>query len=158
MAILVAAAGFVLLHDALAAASLVSGSWLAPALAFIDGITPLWWMVPLGAVVIVLGGFLLVAGVRPRSRRSLPVVSRTGIHLHTRDVARLAGSAARDVDGVLSAAASASRRTVTVTARATAAAGIVDAVTRAVDERLHALQAPPRVKVKVRAHPQDGGR
>ena len=58
--------------------------------------------------------------------------------------------AAGEVDGVLSATSTASRRTVTVTVRSTATAGIDESVTEAVSRRLNPLETPPQVKVRVR--------
>ena len=133
-------------------------AWLPAALDGLDGTTAEWWMVPAGVGVALLGVWLVVTAVRPRSRNTLPVTSATGVFLHTRDIARLATNAAGDVDGVLSARSTASRRTVTVTVRSTATAGIADGVTDAVTRRLSPLASPPQVKVRVRPqhHTREG--
>jgi hypothetical protein len=116
----------------------------------LDGSTAEWWMVPAGVALALVGLWLLVTALRPRSRKTVPATASTGVFLHTRDIARLASDAAGEVDGVLSAASTASRRAVTVTVRSTTTAGIADGVTDAVAHRLSALQTPLRVKVRVR--------
>jgi hypothetical protein len=95
--------------------------------------------------------WLIVTALRPRSRKTLPVTSATGIFLRAADVARLASAAADDVDGVLAASSIASRRKVSVTVESDRDQ-VADLVRDAVTERLSALQKPPPVKVRVRSH------
>jgi hypothetical protein len=151
LALLLAALGVLLIRDALIAFDVLPGTALLPAtLDRLSGWTAEWWMVPAGAATALVGLWLVVTALRPRSRKTLPVTSATGVFLHVRDVARLASDAAEDVDGVVSATATASRRTVTVAVRSTAMPGIVEGVTDAVTRRLRTLETPPRVKVHVR--------
>lgn len=151
LAVLLLALGLLLLRDALVAAGALSGApWLGAAVDGAKGFAPAWWLVPAGIVLALLGLWLLLTAVRRRSRRTLPLTSRTGIFLHTRDVARLASGAAGDVDGVLDVSSAATRRKVTVTVQGTADAGLTESVTAAVTDRLSALQSPPRVAVTVR--------
>lgn len=151
LAVLLAALGVVLVRDALIAFDVLPGStWLPTALDGLNGVTAEWWMVPAGVGVALFGLWLVMTALRPRSRNTMPVTSATGVFLHTRDIARLATNAAGEVDGVLSAKSTASRRTVTVTVRSTATAGIAEGVTDAVNRRLSPLEAPPKVKVRVR--------
>jgi hypothetical protein len=154
LAVLLAALGVVLIRDALIAFDVLPGpAWLPAALDGLNELTAEWWMVPAGVGAALLGLWLVVTALRPRSRRAVPVRSATGVFLHTRDVARLASDAAGAVDGVLSAASTASHRAVTVTVRSTATAGIADGVTDAVTRRLSALETPPQVKVRIRPQP-----
>ncbi|NIZ93342.1 DUF6286 domain-containing protein [Kineococcus rubinsiae] len=151
LAVLLLALGVLLVRDALVTAGTVSGSaWLPAVVDGLRGTGPAGWLVPAGAVVVLVGLWLVVVALRPRSRRTLPLTSDTGVFLHVRDVARLAAGAAGDVDGVLDASASATRRKVTVTVSGTAAAGLREDVTEAVTERLAALASAPRVSVLVR--------
>jgi hypothetical protein len=159
LAIVLTALGVVLIRDALIAFDVLPGSaWVPAALDGLNGLTAEWWMVPAGVAVTLLGLWLVVTALRPRSRRTVPITSATGVFLHTRDIARLASNAACEVDGVLSAASTASRRAVTVTVRSTATARIADGVTDAVTRRLRPLETPPRIKVRVRPqlHTREG--
>jgi hypothetical protein len=151
LAVLLAALGVLLIRDALIGLDVLGGpAWLPAALDGLSGSTAEWWMVPAGVGIALLGLWMIVTALRPRSRKTVPVTSATGVFLHTRDVARLASDAAREVDGVLSATSTASRRAVTVTVRSTATAGIADGVADAVNLRLRPLKTPPQVKVRVR--------
>ena len=152
MALALTAIGFVLLHDAIAEADDRPGrTWLAALVNGLDRHTAEWWMIPAGAGLALLGVWLIVTAVRPRSRRTLAVNSATGVFLRTRDVARLASAAADDVDGVLSAGSVATRRAVTVTVESDRD-GVADLVRDTVGHRLSALASPPKVKVRVQAH------
>jgi hypothetical protein len=151
LAVLLAALGVMLIRDALIGLDVLGGTaWLPATLDALNGSSAEWWMVPAGVGVALLGLWMVVTALRPRSRKTVAVTSATGVFLHTRDVARLASDAAEEVDGVLSAASTASRRAVTVTVRSTATAGIVDGVTAAVNRRLSPLETPLQVKVRVR--------
>lgn len=159
LAVLLAAVGVVLIRDALIVGEVLAGAaWLPAALDPLNGLTAQWWMVPAGVGVALLGLWLVVTALRPRSRTTVPVTSATGLFLQTRDIARLASDAAGEVDGVLSATSTASRRAVTVTVRSTATAGIADGVTDAVTRRLSPLETPPQIKVRVRPqlHTREG--
>lgn len=150
LAVLLIALGVLLLRDALVAAgAFAGGQWLPAAAAGLKGFAPAWWLIPAGIVVALLGLWLVVTALRPRSRRTLALRSQTGVFLHTRDVARLASGAAHDVDGVLDVSSTATRRKVSVTAQATAQPGVREAITTAVTERLASLQAPPHVSVTI---------
>jgi len=151
LAVLLLALGALLLRDALVAASALSGrQWLPAAAAGLQGFAPARWLIPAGIVLALIGLWLIVTALRPRSRKTVPLTSQTGVFLHTRDVARLASGAAADVDGVLEASSTATRKKVSVVAHATADTGLRESVTAAVTERLAPLQSPPRVSVTVR--------
>ena len=154
LAVVLTAVGAVLLHDGISLLDSTPGrSWLAVVVGGLDGLTAEWWMIPAGVGVALIGVWLIVTALRPRSRRMLAVTSETGVFLRTRDVARLASAAADDVDGVLSAGSAAGRRKVTVTVESDAD-GIAERVQEAVTHRLAALATPIKVKVRVRSHLQ----
>lgn len=152
MALALTAIGCVLLHDAIAEADTKPGrTWLAAVIDGLDRATAEWWMIPVGVGIALLGVWLIITALRPRSRKTLAVTSETGVFLRTRDVARLASAAADDVDGVLSASSVATRRAVTVDVESDRE-GVADLVRDTIDQRLSALASPPKVKVRVRAH------
>lgn len=158
MALVLSAAGVVLLHDAIAEADTRPGrTWIAAVVDGLDGTTAEWWMIPAGLAIAVLGVWLIVTALRPRSRKTVQVTSATGVFLRTGDIARLASAAADDVDGVLAASTVASRRKVTVTVESDRDQ-VADHVRDAVTQRLSALTKPIPVKVRVRSHtPRQGG-
>ena len=129
---------------------LSGGRWLPPLSKSLDGLAPSGGLVAVCAVAIVLGAWLVLTGFARRSRRAVAVAGQAGVHLSTRDVARLASGAARRCDGVLDASTSASRKTVTVAVEATSA-DVRDDVTRAVAAQLAPLSRAPRVRVRVNA-------
>ena len=147
--------GAVGIHDAFIASGVVKGSsWIATTAAGADGLTPAAWMVPAGVAVLAAGVWAMVTALRPRPRTAIAVAAQTGVYLRPRDVARLARTAAEDVDGVTSAGASASRRTVTVSVRATSAGQVAEHVDAAVGQALSALATAPKIRVRVTP---DGG-
>lgn len=150
LAVLLLALGLLLLRDALVAAGALSGApWLNAGVEGLKGFAPAWWLIPAGIVVALVGLWLTLTALRPRSRKTLPLTSRTGVFLHTRDIARLASGAAQDVDGVLDVSSTATRKKVTVSVHGTAEAGLRESVSDAVAQRLSPLQSPPRVAVTV---------
>lgn len=122
--------------------------WLPSAAQALDGLGAQTWMIAAGIVVALVGLWLLVTALRPRSRKTLPVTAETGVFVHTSDVARLASAAAREVDGVLSAKSSATRSSVAVHVEALSPE-VSSAVQQQVTDRLRALRSTVRVKVKV---------
>jgi hypothetical protein len=150
LAVLTVAIGLVGVRDALVSAGVLSGtSWIEGAVDGLDGLKAQWWMVPVGALMVGLGIWLLWTGLRPRPIRAVRLRSPTGVFLRPQDVRVVAQHAAEDVDGVMSATATASRRRVRVTATVTADDGtIADDVQNAVEQALSALDPVPRVKVK----------
>lgn len=148
LAVLVVALGVLVLREALVAAGTVQGEpWLAPAVDGADGITPSPLVVVAGVVLAVLGLWLVVVALGRRVRTRLDVTSSTGTTIGIADAARLAASAADEVDRVLSARASATRRSVTVTVTTLEGDDVTEAVRAAVTERLAPLAQPLPVKV-----------
>ncbi|NAZ87476.1 DUF6286 domain-containing protein [Kineococcus indalonis] len=154
LAVLLLALGLLLGREALVAAGALGGSaWLPAAAGGLDGLSAAWWLVPAGLAVALLGLWLVVSALRPRSRRTVPLAAGTGVFVHVRDLARLASGAAREVDGVLSASSSATRRAVTVTVHGTG--DVREQVSAAVTGALAPLRTPPRVSVRVRTGDDD---
>ena len=142
-----------LFRSALLTSGVLTGNaWLAPAGRSASGLAAASWMVPVGAVLVLFGLWLLVAALQPRPRTATTVTSETGVFLRLKDVSRLAQTAAEQVDGVLAAGVSATRRRVRVRVRGTGAGEVSENVSAAVSRRLSALDSPPTVNVSV-----DGG-
>jgi len=150
LAVLLLALAVLLGREAAVGLGWLQGSpWLPPAASALDGLAAQTWMIAAGAVLALVGLWLVVTALRPRSRKTLPVTAETGVFVQTRDVARLASAAAREVDGVLSASSSATRSTVTVDVEALAP-DVSAAVQQQVTDRLKALRKPVRVRVGVK--------
>jgi len=148
LAVLLVALGVVVLREALVAAGRVDGEpWIAPVLDSLDGVVPSVLVSVVGVVVALLGLWLVVVALGRRVRTRLDVTSSTGTTLGLNDAARLAASAADEVDRVLSARAAATRRSVTVTVTTLEGDDVTDAVRAAVTERLAPLVQPLSVKV-----------
>ncbi len=136
MAIIVTGIGVVLLHDTIARTDTRPGrTWTAAMVDGLDRVTAEWWMIPAGVGIALVGVWLIITALRPRSRKTLAVTSQTGVFLHTRDIARLASAAADDVDGVLAASTVASRRKIAVTVESDRD-GVADVVRDTVRQRL----------------------
>lgn len=148
----VVAIGVIGVHDALASANLIHGnSVIETSVKHLQGLQPQWWAVPVGIAAAVLGLWLLSVSLRPRPRTAVPLQSQTGVFLRRRDVRVLAERAADEIDGVLSTRVAASRRLAAVNVTVTGNDGrIADEVTTAVQERLAALERPPRIKVSLK--------
>jgi hypothetical protein len=153
LAVLVLAAGVVGIRDALLATGALHGSsYTRTAASYLDGLTAQGWMLPAGIAATLLGLWVLLGALRPRRRTQVRVEGTPGAWMRPADVAKLAHDAADTIDGVVTATATATRRTVTVRVATTAQDGTptADAVTAALHHRLRTLQPPPRVKVTTR--------
>jgi len=153
LALVVLALGVVGIRDALIAAGAFGGSsWTKNTANAIDGLTARTWMIPAGIGLAVLGLWWLLAALKPRKRTEIALSGTPGAWMRPGDLARLAQPTVENVDGVVSASTSATRRTVTVNATTTArdTAQVRTAVTEAVGDRLSVVGRAPRVKVKAR--------
>ncbi len=149
LALVVVALGVVGIRDSLVPLGAVEGEpWIDSVAGTVDGWQPQLWLVPLGIASVLLGLWLLLAALRPRPRTGIAVRAETGVFLRTGDVERLAARAASDVDGVLSARSSASRRKVDVRVRVTGGSATGDRVRTAVQDALQPLEIMPTVQVK----------
>jgi len=153
LALVVLALGVVGIRDALIAAGAFGGSsWTKKTANAIDGLTAHTWMIPAGIGLAVLGLWWLLAALKPRKRTEISLTGTPGAWMRPGDLARLVQPTVENVEGVVSASTSATRRTVTVKATTTArdSAQVRTAVTEAVGDRLSAVGRAPRVKVKAR--------
>jgi len=153
LALVVLALGVVGIRDALVAAGAFGGSsWTKNTANAIDGLTARTWMIPAGIGLAVLGLWWLLAALKPRKRTEISLSGTPGAWMRPGDLARLVQPTVENVEGVVSASTSATRRTVTVKATTTArdSAQVRTALTEAVGDRLAALGRAPRVKVKAR--------
>jgi len=153
LALVVLALGVVGIRDALIAAGAFGGSsWTKNTANAIDGLTAHTWMIPAGIGLAVLGLWWLLAALKPRKRTEISLSGTPGAWMRPGDLARLVQPTVENVEGVVSASTSATRRTVTVKATTTArdSAEVRTAVTDAVGDRLSAVGRAPRVKVKAR--------
>lgn len=149
LAVLLLALAVLLGREAAVGLGWLGGSpWLPSASKALDGLAAQTWMIAAGVVLALVGLWLVVTALRPRSRKTLPVTAETGVFVETRDVARLASAAAREVDGVLDAKSSAGRSSVVVQVEALSPE-VSSVVQQQVTERLRALRSTLRVKVKV---------
>lgn len=111
-------------------------------------------MVPAGVIAIMVGTWSVYAAVRPRRRTAIAVTARSGVWIGRADLARLASHAAESVPGVLDARSSATLRTITVTARVTAASGMESTIVEAVRDATAITTTPLKIRVRTRT----GGR
>jgi hypothetical protein len=153
LALVTIALGLVGIRDALVSADVLDGgSWIEGGIDRVDGLEAQWWMVPVGALLVIAGLWLLWTAVRRRPRRAAAVRSGTGVFLRPRDLRLLARRAAEDVDGVIDADAKASRKSVRVAATVTADDGhIADDIRASVQAALSVLDPVPRVRVRTDA-------
>ena len=142
--------GVVAIHDALITSGFVAGSgWIDSGLNTLDRVEPAPWMVPAGLVMVLAGIGALLIAVRPRPSTGIALTARTGVYLRPQGVARIARAASENVDAVTSATASATRRAVTVSVRATATGQVATDVQIAVAAALDALATAPKIRVRV---------
>lgn len=148
LSVLLVVLGVLVLRDALVAAGAVDGEpWIAPLVDRLDEVAPSAVVTAVGVVLALLGLWLVVLALGRRVRTRLAVTSSAGTTVGIADAARLAASAADDVDRVMSARASATRRSVTVTVTTLEGDDVTDAVRAAVADRLSPLVQPLSVRV-----------
>lgn len=150
-ALLLIGVGVVGIRDGIAAAGAITGpSWTRAAVDWLDGQSAHGWMVPVGAILAGVGILSVIAALKPRRRKGIPVTGRTSVYLDVSDTAKLAAAAARVVPGVTTAHASATRRAVTVTARTTGPDVTTETISSAVRSALAPLAATPRISVRTK--------
>lgn len=150
LSIAVVALGVVGIRDALVYAGAVDGTpWIESVADGVDGWQPQLWHMLLGALLVLIGLWLVFAALRPRPRTGIAVRAQTGVYLRNGDVERLSKSAASDCDGVLSADADASRRKVEVKIAITGGSATAEGVRAAVQEALEPLETRPDVRIKI---------
>jgi hypothetical protein len=147
-----------------AVSRLITGTWPSQAAAPAASIATATWgsssVITAGAVVIVIGAILLVAGLKPGGFTTAPLrggassrVDGTDFVITSRGIARLAAAQADHVDGVEKVSTSASWRRVRLTVTTTSNHGdqIAERVTRNVSDALTAagLDPAPRVTATI---------
>lgn len=151
LALVMVLLGAVGLQTAAAATGLTtSRPWLSRAVDGMQGLKPLGWAVPVAAVLLLVGLWMVITGLRPRPKSAVALNARTGVFLRPRDLARLAHDAADDVDGVTAVHASASRSKVSLTVQSTGGTRVAEAVEQAVTQRLAPLTKRVRVNVRTK--------
>ncbi len=123
-------------------------SWFASLADSLDGLQPAPWVGVAGAVLALLGLWLVWQSVRPRPRTTRRISATSGVHVRSGDVARWVNATARDVPGVLDTSTSVARTAVRVTVRSTGSPDILDDVRTEVSHQLSAFQQPPRLIVR----------
>lgn len=152
--VLLVGAGVVAAQEAIASWSLLGlrpqEGWIHQTLARLDGSSPGDVLYAIGGVAVLLGVVLLAVTWRS-GPAPVRVASAPLLVLRPQDVARIASAWAEDVDGVLSASTTASRRSVVVSVRTTGDPDVPADVTAAVRRRLDLLEPAPRVRVRATA-------
>lgn len=151
LALIVLLVGATGLQTAAAAAGLTtSRPWWTRAVEGVQGLRPLSWAVPVAVLLVLVGLWLVVTGLRPRPKTAVALEANTGVFLRPRDLAQLAEDAADDVDGVTAVHATASRGRVSLTVHSTGGPSVAEAVQQAVSQRLSPLKNEVRVAVRTK--------
>jgi len=148
LAVLLVGVAVVLGQDAWVRLNGGTTTWLGSVVGALDGLAPAPWMAAVGVVLVLVGLWLVLKAFGRRKRDALAVRGSSGAHLTTGDVARLVTGAASQVDGVLDARTSASRRTATLSITTTGTPGTESQAQQAAERALSALASPPRVRVR----------
>ncbi len=129
-------------------------SWFVTIMDAMDGLQPGPWVGVAGAVLALLGLWLLWQAARPRPRTTRRIVATSGIHLRSAAITRWVNATARDVPGVLDTTTAVTRRAVRVTVRSTGSPDILTDVHDEVSRQLAALENPPRLTVRASDGPR----
>lgn len=153
-ALLLLALAVVAAHDVLVRTEVLSGSsWVERSLGAVDGEQPRYWWVIVAVPVALLGLALIYVALRPRPYLGRQLEASTGVFLLDRGLRRLAEAVAEDTDGVDSAQARGSGRTLTIDVRGLSPkrdSGLESRVGDAVRARLESLRSVPHVRVRDR--------
>jgi hypothetical protein len=152
LALLLLAAGALLLRDAAVVEGLLDGTPFTTTLVDkLRSVRPQAYYVPAGVILALLGLWLVVSALRPRPRRDLAVGDTALVWLTPSAVASIARSTTSGVDGVVDARATATRRSVRVLARTTSAdPELRRRISAAVEQSLQGLATTPTVCVTTR--------
>ncbi|MCX8561953.1 DUF6286 domain-containing protein [Mycolicibacterium mucogenicum] len=153
LALVVMFGGVVSLREAGVELGWVAGTpWIGTAITALNGLRSQWWMVPAGAVALLLGLWLVVVAVRPRRKTVVAVDAAGSVWMRPRDVARLASHAASCVPGVEVLNSAATRRKVTMYVGITGAesdTAAKGAIAAAVGSATETLVPTPRIVVRI---------
>lgn len=148
LAVLLVALGVLLVHEGLALLGWVeSGPVLDRLLARERVVEPGGVTTVVAAVVALVGLWLLLSAFRRGRHRGVELGTTAAVWMAHRDLDRLVTGTAEEVDGVLDARASVGRRRAVVHVETTTPE-VRDEVATAVERRLSALDARPRVVVQ----------
>jgi len=153
LALVVMGGGVVSLREAGVELGWIAGTpWIGAAITALNGLRSQWWMMPAGAIALLLGVWLVVVALRPRRKTVVAVDTAGSVWMRPRDVARLASHAASCVPGVEVLNSAATRRKVTMYVGITgdesdtAAKG---AIAAAVGSATEILIPTPRIVVRI---------
>lgn len=153
LALVLLSVGAVALREAGVVLGWVKGTpWIGAAVAAVNGLHSQWWMIPAGAVALVVGASLVFMALRPRRKTVVAVDAAGSVWMRPRDVARLASYAASSVPGVEVLHAEATRRKVVLHVGLTGAesdAAAKGAITAAVGSATEILVPPPQIAVRI---------
>ncbi|WP_160312836.1 Asp23/Gls24 family envelope stress response protein [Jiangella alkaliphila] len=150
LALLLLGVAGVAIHAALAGLDLVGGQSLVDrAVRWVDGLRPQDWMLPAGVALMVVGVLLVAAAVWRRPRRSLELVSSTGVYASRRAIEAVAVDAAGRHPDVVTARARARRGHVVVRIGTDGDPGIDADVAPDIGARLERLAGSPDIRVPV---------
>ncbi|MEP7091405.1 MAG: hypothetical protein ABI776_15000 [Nocardioidaceae bacterium] len=149
------ALGVVGIQEALVRSGIVSAtSWTSATISGVDGLRVATWALVLGVALVVAGLLLLPIVVKRRPRKTLTLAASTGVHIRTRDLARLCEHVVAGADAVTDVHAKAAARRVRVTATTVGPPernqAIADDVRSRLATTLDALERTPRLKVSVK--------
>ena len=156
LALLLIALGVVGIQETLVRTGAIQGSsWTEAVVKAVDGTT---WTDPLvlavGIVAVVLGLLLLPVGLLRRPRRSVALQAETGVHLRTKDLAKIASSAVEGADAVTDVHVEAKSRSLKVRATTVASKDRNVEIAKDLEQRLatslDAVEHTPRTKVYIR--------
>lgn len=150
------ALGVVGIEEALSRSGVISnGSWTGQAVEAVDGVAnDAPWVLVVAVLLVVLGLLLLPVVVRRRPRKSVSLHAETGVHLRTRDLARLADAALDGTDTVTDVGVKASRRRLRVVATTVAAKdrnpAVADEIRHRLAPMLESMDDQPRLSVAIK--------
>jgi len=154
VALVIIAAGVVLVQEALARWGVVTTSWLGSLLTGIDGMRAGTWVVPAGVVLVLVGLLVLLVALKPRRRTHVHVDGEADLWITPTALTALARDAAEGVPGVARVSVTGSRSAVKVRAAAERPEDVADAVQEAVASRL--AGADVRVSVRTTRYRPEG--
>lgn len=139
-------------RDALVGFTVLGGKpWIATVTRSAAGITANVWAYPIGGACIVVGLVLLLLALKPQTRRGIDLEAQLRVLISKAAVRRLASASARDVEGVDTASAAASRKRVSIEATILSdneADKTKASIKEVVGARLSGLRTTPTVRVK----------
>lgn len=154
-ALLLIALGTVGVQEALVRTGTITApSWTSETLGFLDGLEPVWWMLPLFALMVLTGLLLLLLAFRRRPRKTLTLSARTGVYLRTKDLARIVEDQLEGTRGVtdVNATVSRSRLRIELTTLEPKSdnKSVADRVRERLAPTLDTLSTAPKVKINLR--------